>query len=306
MKKVEAKLGVPIDEQRLIFSGKQLEKSERLADYPQLGPRSTIFLVLRLPGGAELELSIRARKPSRRLPKSDEPCMICYCNEGDDPPLTMPCNQGKHTAMHPYCLMMFSWNEVFDGKKSEIACPQCQTNWELDVIKKYGVASERETHLLSEGLSENFIQNDKNIVECPGCKSFCERINKTLPRVRCRICAKEGKNPEFCWYCLQGWKNQSSNTDCSNPSCNSSGVVAQIQKAPLKKIVGVMSPSIRLCPNCGTALEHRQGCKQFQCKACHCNFCFICLRTKKDGSWQCGSYNTKCVPAPIQERVPSK
>ena len=279
---------VPPKYQRLIIECIQinLDDGSLLSACPQIQNNATIRLVQRLEGGSKLGTV----DPS--IKKSKGPCVIMLVEEEEPVCVVMPCSH----AIHPTSLVQMC-EELIGSKSWELRCPEkdCNILWSMAYIQKCGLSAEFFTSV-SKNAFANFCKHNSAVDfrQCPGCRSFCERINKSDKIVRCGICSKRsGKAYDFCWRC--------SNPYLSGHKCFAERVQI-LASAPLTTMEysSVVCPSMRACPNCSALIEHAGKCKHMACPQCKQKFCFVCLGLFKDEKWHCGTYKEKCPVAPRQ------
>ena len=217
----------------------------------------------------------------------------------------MPCGH----PMSQDGLMDYAWSEVSNYKRAEIKCPLCSTEWPFSIITRYGGATAAELEQLELGLTLLSLNKSDDINQCPRCQSYCTRINPDDSSVKCLVCSRKGRSQfTFCWHCLKEWKTPLPSSSCGNAGCDDSEKLAQLRNCGKTKVeyTGIEVLKLRACPSCGTIIELAKGCKHMQCETCRVEFCFVCLRKRSNGSWQCGAYNTKCAPAPLQTVIPRR
>jgi len=184
-----------------------------------------------------------------------------------------------------------------DLHQTKVICPvpKCGAEWPWDLVTRVGDFSNDE-YVRFTAIIQNRLKKDEQA--CPSCNSFVERPSDlTMFRVNCTNCT----GPDFCWTCMNSWKGSGFQI-CGNKGCAIENVnnVLQTCKMITPEYISTKVPSTRACPNCLTLIEHERACKHMKCLSCKHDFCFLCLKPKKNGTWQCGTHQTECTVAPRQ------
>lgn len=304
-RKLEDKTGLKPGAYQMVYVSKTIDfeqhKDKHLAEF-HLENHANLFMVLRLHGGA------KALDDGVEL--TDLPDMITWDDDKENKRAKMPCGHAiGPESLTSYCRSLLDAGKYrflcpwVDPKNSAIGCPQ---EWPYIVVRRLAVLTDAEKREFELKISENYLRRAVNIQECPGCQSFCQRRNTRDRRVVCPVCSpqEQGGDFEFCWYCLNRWRAPGKEK-CGNDICSGKDPrIAILAAAKVKEIVGVKDvPGLRACIDCGMIIEHIRACKHMKC-VCTKEFCFICLKPKVDGKWQCGSFKAPCTVAPRQTQVP--
>ena len=196
-----------------------------------------------------------------------------------------------------------------DLNKHKITCALCSVILPLSEIFRFVTISEDKKASITKAISTN-LSISEGKVQCPSCKSYCERQNNS--QVKCSTCTHGSYYyfPYiFCSYCCEKWKDPSDLQNCGNKDCSRNEMYV-VTHPPMTHFTGaggklVEVPTIRMCPKCATVIEHKGGCSQMRCWICGFNFCLICLRelSRNGGLCTTATYNISitCNLAPIQK-----
>ena len=226
----------------------------------------------------------------------------CICEDGGG--LKMQC--GHYVC--PDDILDCAWLQI-NNSQHNILCLQCSSILSIEDIIKFGLPTEEEKHFLMIALSVNFCES-QDVVQCPNCSSYCQRINSECPRVECAVCAMKGRKNVFCWYCLREWKEVNKyQNGCGNNKCCKL-MIELLSKCPKYEFTDrkgrkVSAPIIRACPQCFTLTEYMEYSNNMICRLCHKQFCFICLK-ETEGVYFCQSRSYSsitCNAAPVQTRL---
>ena len=186
---------------------------------------------------------------------------------------------------------------VTETKTFSLYCPEatCLKPWDYQICLQICMLSKSEKNKLEEKFNMNFIDLNIRIKECPKCGFYLQKKEILRKKTKCTNC-----NYFFCWCCFKEWIKTEKGYNC-DMECGIDLALLQIflkTKKKIGKVAGV--PQMRCCPKCLELIEHSDACKHVTCKKCSNNFCFVCLKSQKNGVWQCGNYGDPCEIAPRQ------
>uniref|UniRef100_A0A672GIG3 RING-type domain-containing protein n=1 Tax=Salarias fasciatus TaxID=181472 RepID=A0A672GIG3_SALFA len=202
---------------------------------------------------------------------------------------------------------------LLDQGQYKFKCPalkdgtvnRCGAVWPYKEVRRLAVLTAEEMH--SDAISYSF----PFVLQCPGCKTYLERMDLTNLCVQCTVCTADKKTVyQFCWQCSKPWKGTAPSADrCANEGCvnHDLELLKNCKLTVLPEVLEVIAcPSIRACITCGQRVEHdKTGCKNIICPRCQIEFCFVCLKLTPE-CLKTSTHFQKCSAgvAPKQTSIP--
>jgi len=249
------------------------------------GIKFTIFYRCR--GGAQCA-NILERKKKRTLKASvkrtDDAC--CIYGDKSEERTKMPCGHA-FTAQSMFDTMKAVLTS--DNHSYTIKCPICKVKMPYRVCVRVANLDSEEKAFFTKELSLRATPPSKR---CPGtCGLECVRPEGLAKyRVNCGSCSFG----DWCFLCAGKWSNGGF-TVCGNSNCASANINGVLRTCKMKSGYDATFPEVRACPRCVNFIKHDVACRHMTCYDCGYEFCFVCLKTKVNGSWACGHYTKMCT-----------
>ncbi|XP_068443992.1 E3 ubiquitin-protein ligase RNF19A-like [Clinocottus analis] len=165
---------------------------------------------------------------------------------------------------------------------------QCNKLWSYPEVCRLADLSVEEMEYFEDNMARLAAAEYCEVQTCPRCKTSVERKDLSNLCARCTVCTADRKKAyDFCWQCRRKWKGPGPRSDrCDNDDCIDGNLelLQTCNTISLPAVEGVTHcPSVRVCPTCGMKVEHsQQYCKNILCPRCQVEFCFVCLKLKRE------------------------
>ncbi len=168
---VSDRTGIPPEEMRIMYGGKDLRDEMSVSDY-NIQEESTLFVVVRLLGG----MPPKGLKPG--IATTPNPCVILYTDDEDDPRAKMNCRPGHGITSEAMTSYLQS---ILAQGRAQVTCPECTGPWDFTLCVNVANVTAEEKQRFEETVSRNYA--DKYV-----CDTVCVCVCVTSCAGVARVC----------------------------------------------------------------------------------------------------------------------